>query len=99
MKKGMIRFPFGDYEKVAWLIEHCASMEIKPAISRGGDPSIHYVKGSTPNDGFMALLNAYIAYKFLITGGFTNNNPILQDQSFKQMKQVLAVTGVVRRRF
>jgi len=99
LKKGMIRFPFGDYEKVAWLIEHCASMEIKPAISRGGDPSIHYVKGSTPNDGFMALLNAYIAYKFLITGGFTNNNPILQDQSFKQMKQVLAVTGVVRRRF
>ena len=98
MKKGMIRFPFGDYEKVAWLIEHCASMEIKPSISKGGDPSIHYVKGSTPNDGFMALLNAYIAYKFLITGGFTNNNPILQTQSFKQMNKPLALTGFIKRK-
>lgn len=98
MKKGMIRFPFGDYEKVAWLIEHCASMEIKPAISRGGDPSIHYVKGSTPNDGFMALLNAYIAYKFLLTGGFTNNNPILQDASFKQINKPRVVTGYIRKR-
>lgn len=98
MKKGMIRFPFGDYEKIAWLIEHCASMEIKPSISRGGDPSIHYVKGSTPNDGFMALLNAYIAYKFLLTGGFTNNNPLLQSQSFKQVNKPLIVTGYVKRR-
>lgn len=98
MKKGMIRFPYGDYEKIGWLIEHCASMEIKPSISKGGDPSIHYVKGSTPNDGFMALLNAYIAYKFLITGGFTNNNPLLQTQSFKQMNKPLAVTGYIRKR-
>jgi Phage terminase large subunit (GpA) len=98
MKKGMIRFPFGDYEKVAWLIEHCASMEIKPSISRSGDPSVHYIKGSTPNDGFMALLNAYIAYKFLITSGFTNNNPLLQTQSFKQMSKPLAVTGFIKRR-
>lgn len=98
MKKGMIRFPFGDYEKIGWLIEHCASMEIKPSISRGGDPSIHYVKGSTPNDGFMALLNAYIAYKFLLTGGFTNNNPLLQSQNFKQTNKPLVVTGYVKRR-
>jgi hypothetical protein len=99
MKKGMIRFPYGDYEKIGWLIEHCASMEIKPAISRGGDPSIHYVKGSTPNDGFMALLNAYIAYKFLITAGFTNNNPILQQQNFKQLSKPLAITGHISRKF
>ncbi len=100
MKKGMIRFPFGDYEKVAWLIEHCASMEIKPSISKsGGDPVIHYVKGSTPNDGFMALLNAYIAYKFLVTGAFTNHNPILQAANFKQLKKPLAVTGYISRRF
>lgn len=99
MKKGMIRFPFGDYEKIAWLIEHCASMEIKPSISRGGDPSVHYVKGSTPNDGFMALLNAYIAYKFLITGGFTNNNPLLQQQNYQQLKKPLALTAFVPRKF
>jgi hypothetical protein len=99
MKKGMIRFPFGDYEKVAWLIEHCTSMEIKPAISRGGDPSVHYVKGSTPNDGFMALLNAYIAYKFLITNGFSNNNPILQQQNYQQIKKPLVASGYMPRKF
>jgi len=99
MKKGMIRFPFGDYEKVAWLIEHCASMEIKPSISRSGDPSIHYIKGSTPNDGFMALLNAYIAYKFIVSKGFTNNNPLLQQQSFKERNKPLVTTGYVSRKF
>ena len=99
MKKGMIRFPFGDYEKIAWLIEHCASMEIKPSISRGGDPSIHYVKGGTPNDGFMALLNAYIAYKFLVTNGFTNNNPLTQTKSFAEIKKPLVTSGIISRKF
>jgi len=98
MKKGMVRFPFGDYEKIGWLIEHCASMEIKPSISKGGDPTIHYVKGSTPNDGFMALLNAYIAYKFLITKGFTNNNPLLQGKDLKQINKPLISTGFIKRR-
>jgi len=100
MKKGMIRFPYGDWEKVAWLVEHCASMEKKASISRmGGDPSVHYVKGSTPNDGFMALLNAYLAYKFIITRGFTNNNPLLQQQNFGNHKKVLAITGFIPRKF
>jgi hypothetical protein len=100
MKKGMIKFPFGDYEKIAWLIDHCCSMEIRPTISRmGGDPVIHYVKGSTPNDGFMALLNAYLAYKFIITRGFTNNNPILQQQSFAQRNKPLITTGFIPRKF
>ena len=99
MKKGMIKFPFGDYEKIAWLIEHCASMEIKPSISRGGDPSVHYVKGSTPNDGFMALLNAYIAYKFIITKGFTNNNPAMKDRIIKDKNKPLVVGGYIRKRF
>jgi len=98
MKKGMIRFPYGDYEKIGWLIEHCASMEIKPSISRGGDPSLHYVKGGTPNDGFMALLNAYIAYKFLITKGFSSNNPAMQNQSLKDQNKPLIITGYIKRR-
>lgn len=98
MKKGMIRFPFGDYEKVAWLIEHCCSMEIKPSVSKtGGDPTVHYVKGGTPNDGFMSLLNAYLAYKFLITRGFTNNNPLLQDYS--HLNKPLVTSGYVSRKF
>lgn len=99
MKKGMIRFPFGDYEKCSWLIDHCASMEIKPSISKNGnDPSIHYVKGGTPNDGFMALLNAYLAYKFLVTKGFTNNNPILE-LAAKNLNKPMVISGYVPRKF
>ena len=98
MKKGMIRFPYGDYERIAWLVEHCCSMEIKPSISRtGGDPSVHYVKGGTPNDGFMALLNAYIAYKFLVTRGFTNNNPLLQNE--KNINKPMVLSGYISRKF
>jgi hypothetical protein len=56
-------------------------MEIKPILSKTGDPTINYVKGGSPNDGFMALLNAYIAYKFLITNGFQDHNPYLQNSA------------------
>lgn len=100
MKKGMIKFPFGDYEKIAWLIDHCCSMEIKPSISRmGGDPTVHYVKGSTPNDGFMALLNAYIAYKYIITRGFSTNNPIVQQANFQSRNKPLVLSGFIPRKF
>ena len=51
-KSGKIRFPLGAYEQVMWLIQHCSSMELKPIISRVGDPSIHYVKGGSANNGF-----------------------------------------------
>lgn len=100
LKKGMIKFPYGDYEKIAWLVDHCCSMEIKPTVSRtGGDPQIHYVKGGGPNDGFMALLNAYIAYKFIITKGFTNNNPLLQQTNFKDLNKPLVTGGYFSRKF
>lgn len=98
MKKGQIRIPLGDFEKVGWLVNHCSSMEIKPSISRTGDPTIHYVKGSTPNDGFMALLNAYLAYKFLLTSGFTNNNPLTQNQSVKDINKPLVLGAYISRR-
>lgn len=75
LKKGKIRFPYGSYEKVAWLIEHCCSMETKITMSRTGEPIINYVKGSTPNDGLMALLNAYLAYKYDLTKAFTISHP------------------------
>ena len=92
MKKGLVRFPLGSYEQVAWLMQHCANMEIKPSISRTGDVSPHYIK-SGPNDGFMALLNAYIAYKFFISKGFQVKNPLLQDDNPKKKQQssVMAV--------
>lgn len=100
MKKGQIRFPYGDFEKIAWLIDHCASMEMKPSISKtGADPTIHYIKGSTPNDGFCALLNAYLAYKFLVSSGFANNNPLTQQQNFANNNKPMVITGYVPRRF
>lgn len=97
MKKGVVRFPYGDYEKIAWLIEHCSSMELKPSISKYGDHTVHYVKGGTPNDGFMALLNAYLAYKFLITRGFTNNNPMTTNT--KNLNKPMVLSGYVPRKF
>jgi hypothetical protein len=99
LKKGQIRFPLGDYDRVGWLINHCTSMELKPSISKHGDHTIHYVKGSTPNDGFMAMLNAYLAYKFIITKGFTDKNPMLQQQNFAEKNRPLAITGYVPRKF
>jgi len=85
MRKGSVRFPLGDYEKIAWLIQHCTSMEIKPSISRTGDITPHYIKGSQPNDGFMALLNAYIGYRFYVSNGFQIKNPLsmMDNQSRK----------------
>lgn len=98
MKKGNVRFPMGSYEQLAWLIEHCSSMEIKPSLSKYGDHTLHYVKGATPNDGFMALLNAYIAYKFIMTKGFASNNTFINQQNFKDRNKPLAVSGIINRR-
>jgi hypothetical protein len=98
MKKGMIRFPYGSYEKIAWLVEHCSSMELKASLSRNGsDPTMHYVKGGTPNDGFMSLLNAYIAYKFVVSKGFTNNDP--GQNTIKNVNKPMVISGYVPRRF
>src|SRR5690606_5794824 len=92
MKRGLIRFPLGSYEQVAWLMQHCCNMEIKPSISRTGNVSPHYVK-SGPNDGFMALLNAYIAYKFYISKGFQIKNTLLHNnrEVKKNQASVIAV--------
>lgn len=94
LKNGSIRFPYGSYEKVAWLIKHCCSMDIKITQERSGELKKRYVKGPTPNDGFMALLNAYLAYKFDITQGFKINQPqfMKYDLGNKQ-RQIPAIIG------
>lgn len=100
MKKGHIRFPYGDYEKIMWLIQHCTSMEIKPTMTRGGEVTPHYVKGSQPNDGFMALLNAYLGYKWVRSKGFSIKNPLLFNDPFNKDKakpKIPAVLGVIPR--
>jgi hypothetical protein len=88
MRKGNIRFPLGDYEKIAWLIQHCTNMEIKPSISRSGEVTPKYVK-SGPNDGFMALLNAYLAYKFYVSNGFSIKHPSMMNNSPKRRPPVV----------
>lgn len=98
MKSGKIRFPYGDYEKISWLIQHCASMEVKPKLSETGEHRIHYVKGSVPNDGFMALTNAYLAYKFFVTSAFTDNSIITSSSDFSiQKKQPSAVLAYFKK--
>lgn len=69
-KKGKIRMPWASYEKIEWLIDHCTSMEMRHKTV-GGQPMKTYVKGTIPNDGLMALMYAYMAYKFDLTEGFT----------------------------
>lgn len=97
LKKGQIKFPLGSYDSISWLIEHCSSMEIKPSISRYGDPEVHYVKGGSPNDGFMALINAYIAYKFTITQGFKIKNPNLMKDIGTTDKRPPILIGHIKR--
>ena len=72
MRRSKIMFPLKDstsYEQMNWLIEHCCSMETETKTVAGNIVN-KYVKGSGPNDGLMALMYAYIAYKFYITRGF-----------------------------
>ena len=45
-------------------------MEIKQKMSSGNVIKT-YVKGPTPNDGLMALMYAYMAYKFDLTRGYS----------------------------
>lgn len=76
LKEGRIKFPGGHHHKIGWLIEHCASMDIKVTKDKSGEPIKKYVKGSGANDGLMALLNAYLAWKFDVTQGFSITNPL-----------------------
>ncbi len=69
---GRVRLGFRGkvFEYIEWLIDHCTSMESKIRTT-GGQPIKTFQKGPGPNDGLMALMYAYMAYKFDITSGFT----------------------------
>jgi hypothetical protein len=69
LRKGKIRFPWASYERIIWLVQHCCSMESKIVV-RHGLPHQTYIKGKIQNDGLMALIYAYLAYKFDKTRGF-----------------------------
>lgn len=98
LKGGNIRFPLGDFEKISWLMDHCANNEIKPSLSRTGDPTINYVK-SGPNDGFAALLNAYIGYKFIVTNEFNDTNPFVIQNNQSAKPKPMVIGGYINRKF
>ena len=56
----------------------CASMDTKISYDKHGGIKERFVKGNIPNDGLMALLYAYIAYKSKITDNFSNMDPRLK---------------------
>lgn len=94
LQEGAIRFPYGSYDRISWLVDHCSSMEVKITQNRSGDPVRHYVKGATPNDGFMALLNAYLAWKYDITQGFTIRQPqFMKYEVAMSKRRIPAVVG------
>ena len=70
MRKSRILFPWKSYEQIQWMIEHCCSME-KETRTIQGQVINRYVKGSTQNDGLMALMYSYIAYKAFLTKNFS----------------------------
>jgi len=86
LRKGSIRFPMKSWEQIAWLVNHCSSMVAKPIGDRYGNVKVRYSKGIAPNDGLMALINAYLAYKFDATGGFKNNAKIFSDDVQEQSR-------------
>lgn len=98
LKEGRIKFPGGHHHKVEWLIEHCASMDIKVTKDKSGEPLKKYVKGSGANDGLMALLNAYLAWKFDVTQGFSIANPLhMKYEIATEARPVQAVIGYIPR--
>ena len=100
LKEGRIKFPGGHHHKIGWLIEHCASMDIKVTKDKALESRKRYIKGSGANDGLMALLNAYLAWKFDITQRFTIKNPIhMKYELAQQPKPTQAVIGYIPRLF
>jgi len=75
-KRGRIKLPAkGDsLELLSWLIEHITSMETHTK-TKDGIVLKTYKKGVIQNDGLMALMYAYTAYKFMVTRKFTENAP------------------------
>jgi len=94
MKRGLIRFPLKNdkaFEQISWLIEQCCSMEVKITFNVVNEPVRRFVKGAKPNDGLMALLNAYLAYKYYITGGFNNSKASIVEKTGP--RKIMAITG------
>lgn len=100
MKEGKIKFPFGSYDRIGWLVKHCASMDTRITRDKSGEPVKRYVKGDGPNDGLMALLNAYLAWKFDVTQGFKIKSPQqMRHDRATNVRQIGAILGYVPKLF
>lgn len=94
LKTGHIRMPIKSYDSISWLMQHCCNMELKVSINRSNDPKATYVKSGI-NDGFTALLNAYIAGRYLLTHGFKDLDPKKLDNKFSKIKESTVILGHV----
>ena len=96
IRQGKISMPYkniDDRYKTEDLITQICSMREKDRIS-GGSLLKHYVKGDGPNDAFMALMYAYIAYRFFTTNKFANTNIMGSFKSGRNMAFGKAVDHV-----
>ena len=67
-------FPYKEPQKVEWLMQQIANIEIVSSQTQSGQIRKMYMKqGPTkPIDGAAAMVYAYTAYKFQATSGFVN---------------------------
>lgn len=72
IRRGKIKFPVqgSSWDHLLWLMKHCSSMETKMVLKNDNYVK-KYIKGTAPNDGLMSIIYAYIAYKHIVTGGFS----------------------------
>lgn len=94
LKTGHVRMPIKSYDSISWLLQHCTNMELKVSINRSNDPKATYVKSGI-NDGFTALLNAYLAGRYLLTHGFKELDPKKLDNQFSKLKESSVILGHV----
>ncbi len=92
LKKGMIKFPYKSYDKIEWLLYHITQgNDIKVSMDSRGELISKFVKSGN-NDGFCALLNAYLAWKFYQSDGFNVFDPKKMNKTNKP-KPILALLG------
>lgn len=96
-KRGRIKIPAkGDsLELLGWLVDHITSMETHTK-TKDGIVLKTYKKGVIQNDGLMALMYAYTAYKFMVTRKFTEQNTEGVNKK-KQEDVVVPIVGYVPR--
>jgi hypothetical protein len=95
MRKGLLRFPYKSYDRLEWLLFHITQgNDIKVKMDTRGELKSHFVK-SGANDGFCALLNAYLAWKYYVTDGFKLHDPKAQERARSGMKdnKIMALLG------